>query len=217
MDRSAARSGDRPGRRCAYEPAQLHRRPGDPRPGGGCSVAIPRCRRRLDGVASGHRRAAARVRRHVGAEGTPRRKRDLQHHQRRPLPQHVWPDLAEAFDLPSGPPQPMILAEELTGYGHTWDAAVARHGLQPTPYEQAASWPFADAVWGSAFDMVQSTVKIRQAGFHDAVDSHDCLVENITRMRAARSASGRPRVSSCTYWLVQSAHGFPRAPDHRGG
>ncbi len=103
--------------------------------------------------------------------------------------QHVWPELAEAFDLPSGPPQPMTLAEELTDYGTTWDAAVARHGLQPTPYEQAASWPFADAVWGSAFDMVQSTVKVRQAGFHDAVDSHDCLVENIRRMREARFAS----------------------------
>jgi len=100
--------------------------------------------------------------------------------------QHVWPDLAAAFDIESGPPQPMTLAEELAGYAETWDAAVARHGLQPTPYEQAASWAFADAVWGSAFDMVQSTVKIRQAGFPDVIDSHDCLVENIRRLREVR-------------------------------
>ncbi|MCF5732954.1 hypothetical protein [Pseudomonas syringae] len=45
-------------------------------------------------------------------------------------------------------------------------------GLRETPWADVAAWPFLDAMLNIPYDMVQSTIKIRQAGFPDCIDSH---------------------------------------------
>jgi nucleoside-diphosphate-sugar epimerase len=100
--------------------------------------------------------------------------------------QHLWPDIANVFDMSTAPPQPMNLRDQMADKQAAWDSLVERHRLQPVPYEQVASWAFADGVWNSGFDMVQSTIKIRQAGFADCVDSHDSLITHLTRLRRLR-------------------------------
>ncbi|WP_242903607.1 SDR family oxidoreductase [Actinomadura terrae] len=97
--------------------------------------------------------------------------------------QHLWPDIAAAFDMPTAPPQPMSLTDQMTDKRAAWDALVERHRLRPVPYDEIVSWGFADGVWNAGFDMVQSTIKIRQAGFADCVDSHASFVEHLTRLR----------------------------------
>jgi nucleoside-diphosphate-sugar epimerase len=100
--------------------------------------------------------------------------------------QHLWPEIAAVFDMPTAPPQPMKLGEQMAHKEPEWDALVARHGLRPTPYEGIAAWDFADGLWASDYDMVQSTIKIRQAGFGGCVDSHESLIGKLRRLRHDR-------------------------------
>jgi hypothetical protein len=44
-----------------------------------------------------------------------------------------------------------------------------RHGLEPIPYSQIASWGFGDAIFHTNYDNVTSTIKLRRAGFPDCI------------------------------------------------
>lgn len=100
--------------------------------------------------------------------------------------QHLWPDIANFFDIPTQAPQPMLLAEQMADKEPVWDAIVAGHGLQPVTYEQMVSWPFVDAVLRTDYDMVQSTIKIRRAGFTGCIDTHDSMLRNLQDLRTRR-------------------------------
>ena len=95
--------------------------------------------------------------------------------------QDLWPSLAEAGGLPAGPDQPMSLTETMPGYAELWDRIVARHNLQPHRLDRliSGSWQFADRAFAYGVaeppDTVLSTIKCRQHGFHDCVDTEDCL------------------------------------------
>lgn len=100
--------------------------------------------------------------------------------------EHLWGEIAEVFDLPTAPPQPMSLEAQLGGRAATWDRIVAKHGLVPTPFTDLAAWSFADAIFTSGFDMVQSTIKIRQAGFAECIDTHQSVVQHLRRLQRER-------------------------------
>ena len=94
--------------------------------------------------------------------------------------QHLWPALARQLRLETGAPQPAFLAQAMADKAPVWDRVVARHGLQPRRFEQmvGASWHFADALLGAGDRgtvALLSTVKIRQAGFHECLDSEQAL------------------------------------------
>lgn len=67
-----------------------------------------------------------------------------------------------------------------------WDRIVERHGLQATEFDRLVSWQFADIIFGLNNHMVTSTIKIRQAGFHDCIDSEQMFLELLDEMRAKR-------------------------------
>jgi nucleoside-diphosphate-sugar epimerase len=100
--------------------------------------------------------------------------------------QHVWDEVAGVFELPTATPQPMPLAEQMADREPLWDRLVAEHGLRTTPWAQIVSWPFTEAIWRTDHDLVQSTVKIRKAGFAGCEDSHTSLVSGLRRLRALR-------------------------------
>ena len=100
--------------------------------------------------------------------------------------QHLWADIAAVFDMPTAVPQPMRLAVQMADRSAAWDALTVRHGLREVPYRQIASWEFADGVWWSDYDMVQSTIRIRQAGFTDCVDSHHSITSKLRHLREQR-------------------------------
>lgn len=100
--------------------------------------------------------------------------------------EQVWPAIAEIFDLPAAAPQPMSLAVQMADKDTTWDRLVADHQLADTTLDELASWSFADAVWQMGFDLVQSTIKIRQAGFGGCRDSHASLIEHLRSLRGDR-------------------------------
>ncbi|HEY8481356.1 MAG TPA: SDR family oxidoreductase [Spirillospora sp.] len=96
---------------------------------------------------------------------------------------HLWPEIADFFGMPTAPPQPMSLAEHMADKGPVWDAIVREHGLRPVPFAQIASWPFVDGWFATGDDMVQSTIKIRQAGFGDCIDTHVSFLDNFAMLR----------------------------------
>ncbi|MEA9997306.1 SDR family oxidoreductase [Pseudomonas sp. 10B1] len=100
----------------------------------------------------------------------------------------LWPELGVLFDMPVAEPQPMSLTEQMADKAPVWQKIIKKYGLKDTPWTDVAAWPFLDAVLNIRYDMVQSTIKIRQAGFHDCIDSHESLKLQVARLREARIA-----------------------------
>lgn len=98
----------------------------------------------------------------------------------------LWPVLGTLFDMPVGVPQPMSLTEQMADKAPVWDTVIKKHGLKNTPWSEVAAWPFLDAILNIPYDMIQSSIKIRQAGFHDCIDSHESLKNQVARLRAAK-------------------------------
>jgi nucleoside-diphosphate-sugar epimerase len=100
--------------------------------------------------------------------------------------QRLWPRIAEVFGMPAAGPQPMSLVQTMGGRAAQWDALVARHGLRPYRFDEVVAWPFGDYVFNSDWDVMTSTTKARQHGFHAVVDSEEMFVRLLARFRAER-------------------------------
>src|SRR6202023_3092081 len=98
----------------------------------------------------------------------------------------MWSELAAFYDIPVAEPLAMSTVSEMREKGPLWDAMVARYGLFSTPYEQIANWPFVDYMLNFAEETLLSTIKIRQAGFADCIDTHQSLRRQLTRLREIR-------------------------------
>jgi nucleoside-diphosphate-sugar epimerase len=97
---------------------------------------------------------------------------------------YLWPRIAAMFDIAAADPVPTPLTVYMTDKKPVWEAMVRDHGLQPTPYEQVSSWPFADAILRlMEFDNITSTIKARRAGFHDCIDTEEMFERFFARLR----------------------------------
>jgi nucleoside-diphosphate-sugar epimerase len=85
--------------------------------------------------------------------------------------QHMWPRIAKMFGMQVADPVPFSLATYMADKGPIWDEIVKKENLLPIPYEQMVSWGYGDFAFRQDFDNVSSTIKVRQAGFHDCLDS----------------------------------------------
>src|SRR5215469_3045296 len=93
----------------------------------------------------------------------------------------VWPAIADAFGMESGPPVPLCLRHEMRKRAAEWAAVVRKYGLRsPTDLNAfvGESFEFADFCFAYGADKpprpaIVSTIKARQAGFHDCMDTED--------------------------------------------
>lgn len=99
---------------------------------------------------------------------------------------HLWPELAQFFNTPVAPPQPVSLKEQMADKASAWDELQGRHHLIAPSLEQFAAWDFVDGWFGMADDMVQSTIKIRRAGFNGCIDTHESFLRNLSQLRRWR-------------------------------
>ena len=97
--------------------------------------------------------------------------------------QHLWGDIADVFAMRTAAPQPMNLTEQMADKAPEWKRLVQQHGLVDIDYAHLSAWPFVDTVLSTGYDMVQSSIKIRQAGFTDCVDTHDSVIRHLSRLR----------------------------------
>ena len=100
--------------------------------------------------------------------------------------ENLWPRLAAYFGLPYAERCAMTLAEAMADKAPVWDRIVARHHLQPIAFDQVVSWAYGDFVFGSGYDVVSSTIKARQYGFQESMDSEDMFMRLFDQLRVKR-------------------------------
>jgi nucleoside-diphosphate-sugar epimerase len=105
--------------------------------------------------------------------------------------QEMFRTVADVFGMPLGEPRPLRLAEAMPLRQAQWQAIVAKYELLPHPLDAliGASWQFADAVLGyggAPRDTLVSTVKARQFGFVDCVDTEAMFARQLAALQAAR-------------------------------
>ena len=95
--------------------------------------------------------------------------------------ENVWASIAEALDVDVGAPARMRLSD-LYERETDWQSIVEQHGLAPVSLRAFVgdSFHYADALFNTGRDMppppaLVSTIKLRQAGFGDCLDTEDML------------------------------------------
>ena len=99
---------------------------------------------------------------------------------------HLWPAFARHFGMEYAEPQPVELAEAMPHHEQLWQDMVTRDRLAPTPFGDLVGWAFGDFLFRSDFDNVTSTVKARQHGFADCLDTEDRFLELFDELAAHR-------------------------------
>ena len=103
--------------------------------------------------------------------------------------QNVWPTIADALGMEVGPPEPMCLTEEMPKRDAEWAAIVDKHNLK-APRKmldfvggsfELTDLSFAYGASESPPPILVSTIKIRQAGFHECMDTEDMFRNLIKR------------------------------------
>jgi nucleoside-diphosphate-sugar epimerase len=104
----------------------------------------------------------------------------------------LWPTIADALGMEPGPVEPMSLGREMPKREAEWSAIVRKYNLRAPAGLYAfvgESFHFADACFASLAKvrpMLVSTIKARQAGFHDCIDTQDMLRKWFKRFQDAR-------------------------------
>ena len=100
--------------------------------------------------------------------------------------ENLWPRCAEFFGIAAGPVRTVRLAQVMADKAPLWERIVCEHRLHPTPYAQTALWPYGDFVFTPGYDHMSDTVKLRQSGFTDCLDTGRMLLDAFQRLRDAR-------------------------------
>jgi nucleoside-diphosphate-sugar epimerase len=98
---------------------------------------------------------------------------------------NVWPAIAAVLGMEPGPVRPTSLAEKMPDYEEEWAALVRNHGLRsPASLREfvGQSSYYVDLLMGLGATetpppVLVSTIKIRQAGFQECIDTEDMLVK----------------------------------------
>ncbi len=103
---------------------------------------------------------------------------------------NVWPAIAGVLGMAPGDARSLRLAQEMPAYEPAWAAIVQRHGLRSGTLAQFvgdsffyADFSFAHGRDASPPPALVSTVKIRQAGFTDCLDTEDMFTAWFARLR----------------------------------
>ena len=103
----------------------------------------------------------------------------------------LWPELAALLNAQAGPEEARLLQREMPGREDDWRRLAEARGLTQTSLAGfvGASWQFADAVLGyggQARSTLLSTIKLRQHGFAECIDTADMFAELFDAMRISR-------------------------------
>ncbi|MBI3052969.1 MAG: SDR family oxidoreductase [Betaproteobacteria bacterium] len=99
---------------------------------------------------------------------------------------NLWPGFAGFFGMKAGPVKTVRLSEVMTDKAPVWERIVNKYRLKPTPYEKTAAWPYGDFNFGRDYDIMSSTLKLRQTGFRDSIDTSRMLLEHLGHFRQQR-------------------------------
>ena len=96
---------------------------------------------------------------------------------------NLWPRIASVFGLDAADPNPQSLVETMADVAPVWKDLAVKHGLIVENLSALVSWSFADYVFGTTWDVMSDTLKIRNAGFVECVDSDQIILKRIKELR----------------------------------
>jgi nucleoside-diphosphate-sugar epimerase len=99
---------------------------------------------------------------------------------------NLWPKLAASLGLPAAEPRHLSLRQFMADKGPVWDRIVARHDLQPYRFQDVVSWGFADAIFGTEWDIARSTLKARRHGFEAFIETDRMFAELLNDLQGNR-------------------------------
>ena len=105
--------------------------------------------------------------------------------------ENVWPAIAETLGMEVGEQRPLSLAEDLPKRDSEWRAIVAKYNLRVSPdildFVGYNSLVYTDLMLSGAnragVPIVNSTIKARQAGFPDCMDTEDMFRKWFRRLQ----------------------------------
>jgi hypothetical protein len=104
--------------------------------------------------------------------------------------QNLWSRFADFFDMAEDVPFPCSLQRVMVDKEPVWQRIAAKHDLAPYEFaDLVPSWQFADFVFGYGQrpnPALVSTIKARQYGFHDCIDTETMFLEHLERLRHLR-------------------------------
>lgn len=105
----------------------------------------------------------------------------------------VWPTIADAFGMKVGPAEPLSLVQEMPKHAAEWAAIVHKYNLSaPADLHAFVGESFALTDFSFAYGAnnpqpaIVSTIKARQAGFPDCMDTEDMFRKWFRRFQELR-------------------------------
>ncbi|EMO8842686.1 SDR family oxidoreductase [Citrobacter freundii] len=98
----------------------------------------------------------------------------------------IWPRIAQFFDVSPGEPFPLMLETMMADKAKLWGEITTEHSLKEYPYEKIVAWKFGDFIFKTEFDNITSTIKARQHGFQECIDTEDMFIEILQELRDQR-------------------------------
>ncbi len=100
--------------------------------------------------------------------------------------QHLWPKVAEVFNMPVGEVETQVLSEKMPLLSDDWQKLIRQFNLQPNAMDSIAHWPFADYILRTGWDVMASTIKIRQSGFSECSDTEQMYLAHLSTLQSQR-------------------------------
>ncbi len=100
--------------------------------------------------------------------------------------ENIWPRLAQFFKMEYAPPQRFPLAQFMSDKAAVWQAIVAKYNLLDYSFQEAAAWPFGEAIFNIEYDVMSDTTKSRRFGFGEWVDTEEMLLRLFTLFQEMR-------------------------------
>lgn len=99
--------------------------------------------------------------------------------------ENVWPAVARYFAMPPGPVRTISLTSLMADKASVWHDVVAAQRLEDRPYESMALWSYGDGIFAPDWDIISSTTKLHQSGFHEIIDTPAMLFDQFDSFRRA--------------------------------
>ena len=98
---------------------------------------------------------------------------------------HLWPQIAECFNMPAGSVRPLKLAEVMSERDDLWNSIAKKCRLKSNDLKQVANWGFADATLERYWDEILSHNKCRRLGFEEWDESEARFIHLLKQYQEA--------------------------------
>ena len=105
---------------------------------------------------------------------------------------NLFERLAREFAVPLGAASTARPSQDMPRHADLWRGIAQRHNLRVADMDAliGLSWQYAEATWASLRPFpvppLVSTIKLRQAGFGDCIDTEESIVDHLNAMREQR-------------------------------